>query len=306
MHDQRRPWNRRDFIAVSSLAVIGSTIPLPSTARASWLGTSRLDQFTSLRGSVGMYENRGGVMGWLISPEAVVVVDTQFADTAEVFAAGLRARTSRSIDVLLNTHHHGDHVGGNAVLRPVTDQIVAQSTAAELMRAGANTPAESLPDVTFDAEWTVTIGSETIRARHYGRGAHTGGDAIIAFQSVNVVHTGDLMLNRSYPFIDGPSGASVTGWIEVLEAIHAERDDDTLFIFGHAAEGRAVTGSRAELLVQRDFLAAALEVAAAGLRAGRSAEEIAESGPPPGFPEHDGPANRLATLYRVALQDLAP
>jgi len=300
MNDHIRLWSRRDFIAVSSFALVGSSLPLPAAARA-----PRLDQFTSLRGNVGIYENRGGVIGWLISPDGVVVVDTQFADTAEVFLAGLRVRTSRTIDVLLNTHHHGDHVGGNAVLRPITGRIVAQSRAAELLRGGANTPPESLPDMTFDSDWTVTLGNETIRARHYGRGAHTGGDATIAFESLNIVHTGDLMFNRSYPFIDGPSGASVAGWVEVLEAIHEERDDDTLFIFGHAAEGRPVTGSRADLLVQRDFLAAALEVAAAGIRAGRSVDEIAESGPPPGFPEHDGPANRLATLYRVAVQDLA-
>jgi len=300
MNDHLRAWSRRDFLAVSSLALVGSTIPLRVGAR-----TPRLDEFTSLRGNVGMYQNRGGVMGWLISPDAVAVVDTQFADTAEVFAAGLRARTSRSIDVLLNTHHHGDHVGGNSVLRPLTSRIVAQSRAAELLRAGANTPAESLPDVTFDSDWTITIGNETIRARHYGRGAHTGGDATITFESVNIVHTGDLMFNRTYPFIDGPAGASVAGWVEVLEAIHGESDDDTLFIFGHASEGRPVTGPRAELLVQRDFLAAALEVADAGIRAGRSVDEIAASGPPPGFPEHDGPENRLATLYRVAAQDLA-
>lgn len=296
-------WSRRAFLTLSSLALVGGV--LPRGAAAAGLGRGfRLDRFTPLRRNVGIYENRGGAMGWLVSPDGVAVVDSQFADTAPAFVEGLRGRTSRSIDVLLNTHHHGDHVGGNAALRPMAERIVAHTRAAELLRGNANFPAEGRPDTTFDRDWSLTLGNETVRARHYGRGAHTGGDATVFFQEANVVHMGDLMFNRAFPFIDGPSGASVRGWVEVLEGVAADHDGDTLYIFGHAGEGFALTGGRADLMVQRDFLAAALEKAERGRREGRTVEQLVESGPPEGFPDHTGPANRLAALYAVAFADL--
>jgi len=330
-------WDRRQFLALASMALaagamprslasagLASSNPAPSglagaskggpgvagtrgaaaATRAGAIPGGLINEFTPLRRSVGIYQNRGGVMGWLVSPDGVVVVDSQFEDTAETFAGGLSERTDRGIDVLLNTHHHGDHVGGNATLRPHADRIVAHSHAGSLLQANANFPPEGRPDETFDAEWSVTLGDETVRAKHYGRGAHTGGDATILFEEANIVHMGDLMFNRAYPFIDGPAGASVEGWIQVLEDIVADHSSDTIFIFGHASEAFPVTGSAADLLVQRDFLDAALEQVDAGVRAGQSADEIAEGPAPAGFPDHEGPANRLATLYRVAYADV--
>jgi cyclase len=294
-------WNRRDFLTVSSMALVAGVIPRPLLA-----AHPRVDQFTALRRNVGIYENRGGVIGWMISPDGVAVVDTQFPDTAEVFANGLRDRTSRRIDVLVNSHHHGDHVGGNGVLRPHAERIVAHSRAAELMQASANFPAEGRADTTFEGEWTVGLGDETIRAKHYGRGAHTGGDATIFFQEANVVHMGDLMFNRTYPFIDGPSGASVRGWIEVLDAVIEDHGSDTTFVFGHAAPDFPVTGTAADLRVQRDFLEAALERARVEVQAGRPVDEVGGIGAPAGFPDHQGPDNRLEVLYRVAYAELAP
>lgn len=298
-------WSRREFLALSSLALLGGALPRGAAAGVTgpWR-SGLLDRFTPLRRNVGIYENRGGVMGWLVSPGGVVVVDSQFADTAGTFVEGLRGRTSRTIDVLLNTHHHGDHVGGNAVLRPMSGRMVAHARAAELLRGNENFPAEGRPDTTFDTEWSVALGDETIRAKHYGRGAHTGGDATVFFREANIVHMGDLMFNRAFPFVDGPSGASVRGWVEVLEAVAREHDGDTVYIFGHAGEGFPFTGSVADLMVQRDFLVAALEKAEGGRREGRSVEQMVESGPPQGFPDHSGPANRLTALYTVAYSEL--
>jgi cyclase len=330
-------WDRRKFLALTSMALAAGAVPRSlesaglksaslksaglKSAGLTSAGLARIqkggagvavsggagalaDEFTPLRRGVGIYQNRGGVMGWLISPDGVVVVDSQFEDTAETFAGGLSERTDRGIDVLLNTHHHGDHVGGNATLRPNAERIVAHSHASGLLQLNANFPSEGRPDETFDTEWSMTFGDETVRAKHYGRGAHTGGDATIFFEQANIVHMGDLMFNRAYPFIDGPAGASVEGWIQVLEDVVADHSGDTIFIFGHASEAFPVTGSAADLLVQRDFLEAALELVDAGVRAGQTADQIAEGPAPVGFPDHEGPANRLATLYRVAYADV--
>ena len=57
------------------------------------------------------------------------------------------------------------------------------------------------PDTTFSESWSQKVGRETITARYYGR-AHTDGDAVIHFENANIVHCGDLVFNRRFPYID--------------------------------------------------------------------------------------------------------
>ena len=82
--------------------------------------------FTSLRRDVGIFTGRGGTIGWLITPDAVVVVDSQFPETATACLEGVKARATRPIDFLINTHHHTDHTSGNVIFQPAVASIVAQ------------------------------------------------------------------------------------------------------------------------------------------------------------------------------------
>src|SRR5262245_55177673 len=82
--------------------------------------------FTELRRNVGTFTARGGTIAYLINPGGVAVVDTQFPDTAKMCLDGLKTRASnRGLDFVVNTHHHGDHTGGNGVFRDATKKIVA-------------------------------------------------------------------------------------------------------------------------------------------------------------------------------------
>ena len=217
-------WTRRDFVKASAFAVPAAAVS--STAGAQQGGAPGAPAapppapavFTPLRRNIGIFHQRGGTIGWLINRDGLLVVDSQFADTAPNLLSGLKERSPRAIDVLINSHHHPDHTGGNGVLRPSAKQIVAHVRSKENQRAAAErSKAEvTLPDVTFPDTWSVTLGDETVRARHWGP-AHTGGDASIHFEQANVVHLGDLLNNRGYPNVDAPAGASVHGWIRVLE-----------------------------------------------------------------------------------------
>ena len=107
------------------------------------------------------------------------------------------------------------------------------------------------------------MGDETIRARHWGP-AHTGGDVSIHFEQANMVHLGDLLNNRGYPNVDAPAGASVHGWIQVLEKMAAAYPADALYVYGHAEAGHPFIGTRPDLLYQRDYFTAVIEMARAG------------------------------------------
>jgi len=298
--------NRRRFLVTSSMALAGSALGRFRLLAGQPAQSPPATAFTDLRGQVGLFTGRGGTIGWFVSPDGVVVIDSQFPDTAAICLEGLNQRSSkRPIDVLFNTHHHGDHTAGNITFKPVTKKIVAHVREVEAQKAATKPGAEATQvyaDVTFTNTWAEKFGRETIEAVHLGP-AHTGGDAVIYFQRANVVHMGDLVFNRIHPYIDKPAGASIAGWITVLERAVKGHADDTIFVFGHAKPGWKVTGGKAELLFMRDYLTALLDYVRGEIRAGRSREDIIKSGAElKGFPDHGPLIPRVLTAACDELQ----
>jgi glyoxylase-like metal-dependent hydrolase (beta-lactamase superfamily II) len=305
---------RRDFVSCSTVAFIGGTLGRPVAA---WQQAPPQPQppppapvtpvFTAIRRNAGFFTGRGGTIGYLIDPSGVVVVDSQFPDSAKLCLDGLNERSkNRAVDVLLNTHHHDDHTLGNVVFKGTVKSIVAQIKAAEHMKSrpgrGAAASEQLFPTATFTDQWRQQIGDEWVRARHYGN-AHTSGDAVITFELANVAHMGDLMFNRRQPVVDRPAGASFKNWIAVLEKAAADHANDTIYIFGHAGTGQPVTGNRADVMVMRDFLTGLLTFVQAEIKAGKTKEQLtATKSPVPGFDSH-GPAS--PAVLSVAFDELS-
>ncbi|WP_420128236.1 MBL fold metallo-hydrolase [Longimicrobium sp.] len=297
--------SRRDFLATSAALTAGAVLgrPLPGFASPppyapQAVQTMQQANFTPIRRNVGTFTMRGGTVGWLVDRGGVAVVDTQFPAEAQALLAGLQERSgNRGVDVLLNTHHHGDHTGGNGVFRGVARRVVAHGMADQHMRRAPQPPQQAqpaqqpsaqpaqqqptqpppppplYPDLTFTHSWSYEVGEERIVARHHGR-AHTSGDAVITFERANVVHMGDLAFHRRHPVVDRAAGASMRNWARVLEHVVEGHARDTIYIFGHAGEGLPVTGSAADLLQFRDYLGAVLAFVERHVEAGRSREEI--------------------------------
>ena len=294
-------WNRRDFIAASSAGLVSALGRRPLFAQAPAAQQAPVvPLFTEVRRNVGVFTARGGTIGYLIAPDAVIVVDSQFPDTAPLFLEGLRPKTSRRIDLLINSHHHGDHTGGNKVLQPSAAKIVAHANVPGLQRKQAaaqkSEANQAYADTTFDKDWTTSVGKETVAARHYGP-AHTGGDIVITCQNANVVHMGDLMSFQRHPRADRPAGASIANWVRVLEATVKDHGADTIYIFGHAKAGERVTGSSKDLLGLRDSLTAMLEFTRMAIAAGRPMEEVVKSAAIPGFEGYEGTPTALQAAW---------
>lgn len=299
-------WNRRDFVKASALGAAASVIPSRVGAQQPAATPPPSPAvFTPLRRNVGIFNQRGGTIGWLINNDGVLVVDSQFADTAPNLLAGLKERSPRQIDVLINSHHHPDHTGGNGVLRSAK-QIVAHARSLENQKAQAERTKSqtTLPDITFPERWSAKLGDETISARHWGP-AHTGGDAAIHFEQANIVHLGDLLNNRGYPNVDAPAGASVHGWIQVLEKMAPAYPADALYVYGHAEAGHPFIGTRPDLLYQRDYFTAVIEMARTARKQGRAKEELAKVDVLPRFEHFGGTKSRLGLALTIAYDELA-
>ena len=313
--------NRRDFLVRSSLFAsaglmarsslsgqAAASSAAPAAPRPATAPAPAVTEFKPLRREVGLFTGRGGSIGWLASKDALVAVDTQFPDTAATFAMGVPGRGSRVFDVVINTHHHGDHTGGNPVLKPIAKTIVAHANVPKLQFAAAekaNTLDKQVyADTTFPEVWRREIGSEVVTAQYHGTG-HTSGDVIVLFEKANVVHMGDLMFNRLYPAIDRGAGASIRHWIVVLEEAVKTYPADAIYIYGHGSTKFGPTGQRGDLLVLRDYFTGLLDYTQKKIAAGEPKEKIVALENLPGFADFHSPLpNRLGANLGVAFDEL--
>lgn len=283
---------RRNFLATTSLALAAAPFSqlFSRNFRANAAGDLRM-----IRGNVGYYTNRGGTIGVYLPdgrPEGGVIVDTQFPDQAQDLVTVLRDKGELSSFALLaNTHHHGDHTGGNTILAPLAKRHISHSRAKQNLidNLAKNDKAGTvpLPGETFDTGWSTNLpdGKETISMRHFGD-AHTGGDAVIHFENANVAHLGDLLFNRRFPYIDPGAGGNMTNWAKALKDIRKAYDKNTIFIFGHAADGYPVFGTASDLKAKENYLKALRRYVKKSKKKGSSLEQIiASTTVIPGAPE---------------------
>src|SRR5687768_15867405 len=292
--------SRRELLVTSSVA-LGAFSHVFGQAPAAPSAPPPQTSFDPLRGNVGIFTGRGGTIGMLVAPDAVVVVDTQFADTAKIALGNLKQMNPRRIDVLINTHHHGDHTSGNAVFRPSAATHVAHRNVPVLQKtqaAAAKSEAQqSYADTTYDTTWSAKVGTETVSLKYYGPG-HTSGDSVVTFQNANVVHMGDLMFYLRHPRVDRAAGASIKNWIVTLESVAKEHPADTIYIAGHSKVNLPVTVTRDDVLKFRDYFSGLLAYVHKGIASGQSAQQIVKVAAVPGFADYEGnPEGTIQAAY---------
>jgi glyoxylase-like metal-dependent hydrolase (beta-lactamase superfamily II) len=244
-----------------------------------------------LRNNVGIYTERGGTMGFFLSKEGIAVVDSQFPEQSTNFISEIKKSSEAGFRYLINTHHHGDHSGGNISFKGLVQNVVAHENSAINQKTAAqkakSEDKQLYPDLTFAKKWKGRLGGEKIVMNYFGPG-HTNGDSIIYFEEANIAHMGDLLFNRRHPFIDRTAGASIENWIKVLDKAAHKYERDTLYIFGHAAEGYEVTGSTADLAAFKDYLQRLLDFARKESKAGVAKEAFLKNTTIPGVTKWKG------------------
>lgn len=230
---------------------------------------------TPVRGSVYLLQGEGGNIGASIGDDGIVLVDDEFAPLVGKIKAALAGITKKPVRFVIDTHYHGDHTGGNALLQQDSPVIAQDNVRRRLASGGTGgnlgslrfdnppAPAGALPILTFERDVTVHLNGEDVRALHVPSG-HTDGDAVIFFPKSNVVHMGDDFVTYGFPFVDLAAGGSVKGLIAGVEGVIARLPADVKVIPGHG-DVATLDDVRRYVGMLKDTRAAVEKALAAGL-----------------------------------------
>ena len=224
--------------------------------------------------------NNAGNVGVVDGDIGPILIDSQMGgDATEKLIDTLSRQFSNGFPLLINTHWHFDHVGGNEKFGTST-AIAAHENALKRMATEQTiealgftipaSPSAALPVITFSDTSTFHLNDEIIHCFHV-KDAHTDGDIVVHFKNANVIHSGDLIFNGFYPFIDVSSGGNINGMIDGVDQMLAIANDDTIIIPGH---GPLLTP--AELMDYRTMLMTVRDRMAAAITDGNSLEKILE------------------------------
>ena len=189
----------------------------------------------------GLYviTGQGGNILFSTGADGTFVVDDQFDRVADANLRLIEEVSDGPVVFVLNTHHHGDHSGGNAAFTAAGGTVVATERVRARL-AEADPDADGLPVLTFSDAMTFHWNGDTIRAVSL-RDAHTDGDAMVYLEQADVLHTGDILFAKRFPFIDVSSGGSIDGMIGALQRILDVAGPDTIIVPGHGPVGDEAT-----------------------------------------------------------------
>ena len=234
-----------------------------------------------------MLEGSGGNIGLAVGDEGALLIDSQYGPLTGKILAAVSKITDKPVRFLIDTHWHSDHTDGNENFAKNGAVIVAHQNVRKRLASGQHmaafgidvppAPQKALPVITFTDGITLFWNNEPVDVFHPTT-THTDGDAVIFFKNSNIVHTGDLFFNGTYPFIDADSGASLDSYVAGIDSIMGRINDDTKIIPGHGP-----LSNKAEYKKFRDMLATVRDRMKALVKEGKTVDEIVAAKPTADF-----------------------
>jgi cyclase len=243
---------------------------------------------TRLTDAITVFSGPGGNMAILTGPDGKLMVDDAVPEASARVKAALDAIGPQPLQVVINTHWHWDHTGGNAAMHGYGAQIIAHAeTRKRLMSpqiiamthgTSPAAPAAALPAVTFEQEQDVYFNGEHLHLTFIGP-AHSDSDTCIHFLESNVMHAGDCWINGWYPLIDYSNGGSIEGYVKATDTMLKLSDSKTRFIPGHSSSKVQRIGSRDGMVEYHAMLATVCERVKKLKSEGRTLEEAVAAAP---------------------------
>jgi len=202
----------------------------------------------------------GGRVAVLFGSDGILMVDSQDEELHEKVLQTIRTFSSAPIRIVVNSHIHADHTGGDPFFakqgalifsrEELRDEMLRPPRRADGTPAAAPDPA-GVPVVTYRlggpgaSAVTIHLDGEVVDLIPVPA-SHTGGDTVVRFEHANAMYIGDFYRNFGYPFADQANGGSIQGMITAIDMIETIAGPDTTLITGHGTMVK-----KAELLPYR-------------------------------------------------------
>jgi cyclase len=205
-----------------------------------------------------------------IGEDGILLVDTGEKETSEKLKSVLDTFGKGTPKIIINTHAHVDHTGGNAIFgkAPI---IIAHEILRTRLKSGSylfdEFPEEALPDITFTDSLSLYFNGEEIKVMAFP-GSHDDNDVIVWLKKSGLVHLGDIMNGLHFPSIEEVTG-NVLKFGEVVQKIEQILPDDVIIISGHGEDC-----TKKDLETYREVLEKTIEVVRKEVESGKDFETL--------------------------------
>lgn len=256
-------------------------------------------QVTKVRPNIYLLTGAGGNITVMPFDLGAVVVDTGSAAMADRVLETITELSPKPIADIINTSASADHVGGNEKLHNAGRRLPFEVIAGEgpmvvahekvLTRMSAPTgqvaaaPEKAWPNETYHVDYKKLAaeyrGGEQIELI-YMPAAHSDGDSIVWFRHADVIATGDIFMESSYPIIEVANGGTINGVIDALNKIldlsfaDFRSEGGTMIVPGH---GRLC--DMADVGYYRDMLTIVRDLVQDMIRKGMTLEQVKTAKP---------------------------
>ena len=188
---------------------------------------------------------------FLVTDKGVVAVDAP-PTIGNNYLKAIAEVTDKPITYVIYSHAHLDHIGAASIFPKNATFIAQQETAAELQRAKSaaknGTMVPPIPTVTFNKNYTLQIGNQSLKLDYYGVN-HLSGNIFIYAPKQKTLMLVDVIFPGWVPFPYLAIAKDVAGFINAHDIALNNYNFDTI-VAGHLTR----LGTRNDVMIQKEFV----------------------------------------------------